>query len=276
MVIGAAIPGGKIPLVWQDDFVSCLKAGVDIVSGSHDKISSMPKIATALKESSARVHEVRHTVPTHFVTPGSRGEIKAKVLLIAGTDCAEGKRTTAVELLLGFRKLGIRSEIACTGQTGIMLGLGHGYVIDNIIADYMQPAIETLICEIAAKTNCQLIIVEGQGALFHPEASIGAIGLLHGSDPDAIVLCHDAKRDFFIGYPQCPIYKKQTLEKDLKAIEILTPAYRMQPYTVSAISTLADSVEKLSKKSSLPVFNCFNPASVEKVCRTIALNLGLL
>jgi uncharacterized NAD-dependent epimerase/dehydratase family protein len=116
-------------------------------------------------------------------------------LLTVGTDCSLGKKYTALTLAREFRKRGIAADFRATGQTGILIA-GSGIPIDAVISDFVAGAAELLSPE-AAPDHWD--IIEGQGSLFHPSYAGVSLALLHGSQPDVIVLCHEIGRDIILG-----------------------------------------------------------------------------
>src|SRR5258705_9188798 len=84
-------------------------------------------------------------------------------------------------------KRGHRTSFVATGQTGIFIE-GWGIAVDAVVADFIAGAAEQLVLQ-GAKDN-DIVLVEGQGSLIHPGYSGVTLGLLHGSCPDALILCH--------------------------------------------------------------------------------------
>jgi len=142
--------------------------------------------------------DVRDPPPNIPVATGRKRS--GKRLLTVGTDCALGKKYTALALAGAFRRRGIDSEFRATGQTGIMIA-GSGMPMDAVISDFVAGAAEMLTPDAAAN---HWDVIEGQGSLFHPAYAGVSLGLLHGSQPDVIVLCHEPGRDFLLGYPDFP------------------------------------------------------------------------
>jgi uncharacterized NAD-dependent epimerase/dehydratase family protein len=122
-------------------------------------------------------------------------------VLTVGTDCALGKKYTALALARNLNARGVAATFRATGQTGIMIS-GAGIPIDAVIADFIAGAAEQLSPDNAAD---HWDVIEGQGSLFHPAYAGVTLGLLHGSQPDAIVLCHDPSRRTIDEYPDYPI-----------------------------------------------------------------------
>ncbi|HKW77778.1 MAG TPA: NAD-dependent epimerase/dehydratase family protein, partial [Candidatus Limnocylindria bacterium] len=121
----------------------------------------------------------------------------AVVVLTVGTDAAVGKMTASLEIVEALRRAGKRAAFVATGQTGMAIA-GEGIAVDAVVADFIAGAAEQMT--VAAAETADFVIVEGQGALTHPGFSGVTLGLLHGTGPDLMVLCHDANREAMKGY----------------------------------------------------------------------------
>ncbi|HUG55460.1 MAG TPA: NAD-dependent epimerase/dehydratase family protein, partial [Candidatus Limnocylindrales bacterium] len=115
----------------------------------------------------------------------------ARVVLTVGSDAAVGKMTASLELVHALERAGETAAFVATGQTGIAIA-GEGISVDAVVADFVAGAAERLACDAAERA--EWVIVEGQGSLTHPGFSGVTLGLLHGSAPDLLVLCHDPSR----------------------------------------------------------------------------------
>jgi uncharacterized NAD-dependent epimerase/dehydratase family protein len=198
LLIGIAPVGGTLPESWIALVVEALAAGLDIVSGLHVRMRDYPAIAQAAKANGRRLFDVRHSDRGFPVATGRKRS--GKRLLTVGTDCALGKKYTALAIAKALQARGISADFRATGQTGIMIS-GSGIAIDAVIADFIAGAAETLSPD-AAPDHWD--VIEGQGALFHPAYSGVTLGLLHGSQPDALILCHQPSRtetSHFEGFP---------------------------------------------------------------------------
>jgi uncharacterized NAD-dependent epimerase/dehydratase family protein len=199
LVIGVAPIGGVIPDNWWDSIVEAASAGLDIVCGLHFKLADFPAVAAAAKASGARLIDVR--TPPKQLPVGTGIKRSGKRVLMVGTDCAIGKKYTALALDQAMHEAGMKSTFRATGQTGIMLA-GEGIPIDAVVADFISGAAEAISPD---NDEDHWDVIEGQGSLFHPGYSGVSLGLLHGSQADAFVVCHDATRTAVSGWEHFPL-----------------------------------------------------------------------
>lgn len=199
VVIGIAPVGGLIDPAWVAPLVAAMEAGLDIVSGLHMTLESRPELAAAAARLGRRLINVR--VPREPLSTGTGRRRRGKRLLTVGTDCALGKKYTALSLANAFKDRGIDTDFRATGQTGIMIA-GSGIPIDAVVADFISGAAEALSPDADAD---HWDVIEGQGSLFHPAFAAVTLGLLHGSQPDVLVLCHEPGRTRIKGYEDFPI-----------------------------------------------------------------------
>jgi uncharacterized NAD-dependent epimerase/dehydratase family protein len=218
MVIGAAPVGGKITASWVPALEEALEAGLDLVSGMHTRLESVPRLAERAAQLERRLINLRQ--PPAGLPTGTGRKRSGRRLLTVGTDCALGKKYTALSLAREFKKRGIDADFRATGQTGILIA-GRGIAIDSVVADFVAGAAELLSPDAATE---HWDVVEGQGSLFHPAYAGVSLGLLHGSQPDVIVMCHEVGRDRVLGLPD---YATPSIRE---AIELtLTLARRTNP-----------------------------------------------
>lgn len=196
MVIGAAPVGGKITASWVPALEEALEAGLDLVSGMHTRLESVPRLAERAARLERRLINLRQ--PPAGLPTGTGRKRSGRRLLTVGTDCALGKKYTALSLAWEFKKRGIDADFRATGQTGILIA-GRGIAIDSVVADFVAGAAELLSPDAATE---HWDVVEGQGSLFHPAYAGVSLGLLHGSQPDVIVMCHEVGRDRVLGLPE--------------------------------------------------------------------------
>lgn len=199
LVIGVAPVGGRLPDEWLPDLEAAIAVGMDVVSGMHTRLTSFPRLVDAARAAGVRLHDVRHSDVTFPAATGRKRQ--GKRLATVGTDCALGKKYTALALTRSLTELGANATFRATGQTGIMIA-GSGIAIDAVVADFVAGAAETLSPDNAPD---HWDVIEGQGSLFHPAYAGVTLGLLHGSQPDAFVLCHDPTRTTIEYFPDFPI-----------------------------------------------------------------------
>jgi uncharacterized NAD-dependent epimerase/dehydratase family protein len=193
LVIGVAHRGGALAPAWFPSLIEALEAGLDLISGMHAKLVDTPDLATTAKRLGRQLIDVRTPPPNIRVATGRKRS--GKRLLTVGTDCALGKKYTALALTRGFQARGIDADFRATGQTGILIA-GAGIPIDAVVADFVAGAAEQLSPD---ATSTHWDVVEGQGSIFHPSYAGVSLGLLHGTQPDVIVVCHEAGREGLLG-----------------------------------------------------------------------------
>jgi uncharacterized NAD-dependent epimerase/dehydratase family protein len=201
MVIGGASFGGALPPEWVGAVLAAIDAGLDVASGLHDRLADHPEIAARAAARGTMLHDVRGLPPGARSAVGSGRRRSGRRALMVGADCAVGKKFTALSLERDAHARGINATFRATGQTGVLIS-GGGVAIDAVVADFLSGVVEELSPD-AAPDHWD--IIEGQGSLLHPAYAAVSLGLLHGSQPDAIVLCHEAGRETLIGYPDYPI-----------------------------------------------------------------------
>jgi uncharacterized NAD-dependent epimerase/dehydratase family protein len=194
VAIAVAAIGGAFGQDWLPPVLEAMEAGLHVVSGMHQRLSDIPELAAAAKRLGGRLIDVRSPPPNIPIATGRKRT--GKRLLTVGTDCALGKKYTALALTRALRARGIAADFRATGQTGIMIS-GAGIPIDAVVSDFVAGAAEMLSPDAAAE---HWDVVEGQGSVFHPSYAGVSLGLLHGTQPDVIVVCHEAGRTHVRGF----------------------------------------------------------------------------
>jgi uncharacterized NAD-dependent epimerase/dehydratase family protein len=193
LVIGVANLGGVIPATWRASLIEALEAGLDLIAGMHMRLADIPELAEAAHRLGRQLIDVR--VPPPQIPVGTGRKRSGKRLLTVGTDCALGKKYTALALFRAFEQRGIDSDFRASGQTGIMIA-GGGIAMDAVVSDFEAGAAELLSPHASAG---HWDVIEGQGALTHPAYAAVSLGLLHGSQPDVFVVCHEPGRTEMLG-----------------------------------------------------------------------------
>lgn len=252
IIVGIAPTGGKLPAHWVAELVAAAEAGLDVVSGLHTRLTSFPELTLAAARRDVRLIDVRHSERDYGAASGRKRS--GKRLLTVGTDCALGKKYTALALAKNLKGRGLAATFRATGQTGIMIS-GEGIAIDAVIADFIAGAAEHLSPDNAPG---HWDVIEGQGSLFHPAYAGVSLGLLHGSQPDAIVLCHDPSRRTIDEYPDFPIPElKVAIDDYLHAARLTNSAVRCIGLSINS-SSLSDAecseyFQRLTAQLDLPV-----------------------
>ena len=201
LLIGIAPRGGALPDEWRRILREAIENRLDIISGLHTFLSEDDEFVRLAAQYGVKLVDVRRPPDNIPLGRDLARHIPALRVLTVGTDCAVGKMVTSIELDREARCRGWRSHFVATGQTGIMIS-GEGVPIDRVISDFVAGAIED---ELLRREQADLLSIEGQGTLIHPAYSGVTLGLIHGSAPDGLILCHHAGRTAIRGYEEVPI-----------------------------------------------------------------------
>lgn len=246
LLIGVASPGGSIPPHWVPSLLEALFAGLDIVSGMHARLSDIPELETAARTLGRRLIDVR--VPPRKIPIATGRPRSGKRLLTVGTDCALGKKYTALSVARALQGRGVDVTFRATGQTGIMIA-GAGIPIDAVVSDFIAGAAEMLTPDAAPD---HLDVIEGQGSLFHPAYAAVSLGLLHGSQPDMFIVCHEPGRTHVLGYQNFPLPTIDEVITQTIALGRLTnPAIRCAGVSLNTSELDDDEAERLLSMESV-------------------------
>ena len=221
LVLGVANAGGKLGEDLVRDAIAAIEAGLDVASGLHNRLRDEPALVAAATLHGRQLHDVRD--PRHDIPVGNGKRRAGRRLLAVGTDCSVGKMYATLCLERGMRARGMAADFRATGQTGILIA-GSGVPLDAVIADFISGAIEQIS---PARDDDGWDLIEGQGSLFHPSFAGVSTGLLHGAQPDALVLCHDPVRAHMRGLPHYAMPGLQeTLDANLAVARLTNPDVR--------------------------------------------------
>ena len=256
LLVGVVNRGGVFSQDWIDTMVAAIEAGMDVASGLHARLGDIPAVADAARRCGRTLHDVRH--PEGAFPIGTGEPRSGRRLLTVGTDCSVGKMYTTLCLKREFEARGVDSDFRATGQTGIFIE-GEGIAVDAIVSDFMSGAIEQL-CPAAGDDHWDLI--EGQGSLFHPSYAGVSLGLLHGAQPDTMVLCHEPTRAHMRGLPGRPLPDLAgCIEANLAAARVVSDDVRFAGVSINTKDLepgeARSVLETAEKALGLP---CIDPA----------------
>ena len=252
MVIGVANQGGYIPDSWLPLLVEALEAGLDLVAGMHMRLADLPVLVEAAARLGRRLIDVR--VPPPDIPTATGRKRPGRRLLTVGTDCALGKKYTALALARALSARGVNSDFRATGQTGILIA-GGGMPMDAVVSDFEAGAAEVL-SPAAAPDHWD--VIEGQGSLFHPAYAAVSLGLLHGSQPDVFVVCHDPGRREVLGLEGLPLPSiEEVIDLTIRLGSRTNPAIRCGGVSLNTSALTPAGAEALlvaeSQRLALPV-----------------------
>ncbi|NBN63502.1 DUF1611 domain-containing protein [Microvirga tunisiensis] len=250
MIVGAVNAGGRLPDHWIASIVAALEAGLDVASGLHVRLGSIPAIREAAERNGRKLFDVRHSSETFATGKGTKRP--GLRILTVGTDCSVGKKYTALAMERDMRARGYSCDFKATGQTGVFIS-GRGVAIDAVVADFISGAVEWIS---PAMDPRHWDVIEGQGSLFHPSFAGVTLGLLHGAQPDAFIVCHEPTRRTMRGV-ETPLPSIQdVIDLTIRCGQLTNPAIRCIGLSVNT-AALGDGearayLKDLSAKYDLP------------------------
>lgn len=244
LVLGVANAGGRMGEDLIADALAAMEAGLDIASGLHQRLKDVPELAEAAKRLGRQLHDVRDP---HADIPVGNGRKRAgNRLLTVGTDCSVGKMYTTLCLEKGLRARGVAADFRATGQTGILIA-GSGVPLDAVVADFISGAIEQISPE---RHDDGWDLIEGQGSLFHPSFAGVSTGLLHGAQPDALVLCHDPARQHMRGLPHYGLPAlEDCLDANLRVARLTNPQVRAVGIALNTSAMEPEAARRLCRET---------------------------
>jgi len=252
MLIGVANPGGCIPETWIPALLESVEAGLDLIAGMHLSLASIAPLRRAAKTHGRALIDVR--VPPPGVSVASGRKRSGKRVLTVGSDCALGKKYTALALTRALRERGVAADFRASGQTGILIA-GAGIALDAVVVDFAAGAAELLSPD---ADPAHVDVIEGQGSLSHPAYAGVSLALLHGSQPDIIVACHAHGRSRMLGFPDVPVPSlEDTIELALHLGARTNPAIRCAGVSLNSAgldeAAAAQVMAEMSARLGLPV-----------------------
>ncbi|MCZ7644972.1 MAG: DUF1611 domain-containing protein [Planctomycetota bacterium] len=264
LLIGIAPVGGKLPAAWRKVLIEAMKAGLDLISGLHTFLNDDPALAQAAKRHRREIWDVRVPPPDLDCSENVAKATKCKRVLAVGSDCNLGKMSVMLELTAEARRRGYDAEFVATGQTGIMIA-GSGIPMDRTISDFTNGAAERLVME---RKKREILFVEGQGAIGHPAYSAVTLGLLHGTAPDAMIMCHCPTRKVThsVETPIPPLPFLIDLHEKLAGLVCPAKVVGIGLNTFEMTETAARrEVEKTEKRTGLPATDVYRFGRVDKL-----------
>jgi len=248
LVIGVANRGGVISDGWIEVLSRALDAGMDIAAGLHNRLVDIPVLVEKAKANNVQLFDVRHPTQSFDVANGQKRS--GKRILPVGTDCSCGKMYTALAIEKALREKGHSADFRATGQTGILI-TGAGVSVDAVVSDFISGATEWLSPSAA---DDHWDVIEGQGSLYHPSFAGVTLGLIHGSQPDYLVLCHEPTRTHMRGLPHYSIPDiDDCMNAALQAASLTNPAVRFAINTAALNDADAKALlSELEDKHGLP------------------------
>ena len=257
LVIGTVSPGGGLPDAWIPILTDALAAGLNLASGMHIRLTQIEALRAAASANGRALFDLRHSDET-FAT-GSGKPRPGRRLLTVGTDCSVGKKYAALALEREMRARNINVDFRATGQTGILIA-GAGIAIDAVVADFISGAAEALS---PANSADHWDVIEGQGSLYHPSFAGVSLGLLHGSQPDAFVVCHEPTRTTMRNVDTPIANIEAVINATVSHGKLTNPAIRCVGVSVNTAAlrekAAADLLSELGSRHGVPAWDPLRP-----------------
>jgi uncharacterized NAD-dependent epimerase/dehydratase family protein len=268
LVIGVANRGGVISEAWVAVLEQALQLGMDLAAGLHNRLADVPSLAATAEQHGRQLFDVRHPDREFKIANGRKRA--GKRLLTVGTDCSVGKMYASLAMEREMRAQGLNADFRATGQTGILIA-GDGISVDAVVADFIAGSIEWLA---PANDPDHWDVIEGQGSLFHASFAGVSLGLMHGAQADALVLCHEPTRSHMRGLPDYALPGlKDCLEANLAAARLTNPAVAAVGVAVNtsqmAEGTAGGLLRQIEDDLGLPATDPFKDGVAPIVARLV-------
>lgn len=246
LIIGIAPSGGRLPMPWRRVINAAIEAKIEIWSGLHSFLADDEEFSQLAAQNGVKIWDVRRPRPDLIIGTGLALNTRACVVLAVGTDCNIGKMTVCLELQKYCREKGYKAGFVATGQTGILI-YGDGTPLDAVPGDFMPGEVERLVMD-QDEAGCDVIFVEGQGAITHPGFGPVTLGLMLGAMPDAYVLCHQPGRTAYRPHHNVPL---PDLNATTRLYEDLMLQYKAPKVAAIALNTygMADADAEAERKA---------------------------
>ncbi|PHQ79028.1 MAG: EBNA-1 nuclear protein [Thalassobium sp.] len=270
LVIGVANRGGVISQAWKKVLVMALEEGFDLASGLHNLLQDEPDLVAVAQACGRSLHDVRIPSVKYPIANGVKRS--GKRCLAVGTDCSVGKMYTSLAMDLEMKKRGLKSSFRATGQTGILV-TGNGVPLDAVVADFMAGSVEWLTPDNDADHWDH---IEGQGSLFHVSYSGVTMALIHGGQPDALILSHEPTRKHMRGLPDYELPGLEVLRDTALAMaRVANPACQVVGISINTQHlSEADAMAYLAEvetRMGLPAVDPFRQGAARLVDALIAI-----
>ncbi|PQO24793.1 DUF1611 domain-containing protein [Rhodobacteraceae bacterium WD3A24] len=264
LVIGVANRGGVISKAWKKVLVAALEEGFDLASGLHNLLRDEPDLVEVARATGRSLHDVR--VPDRAYPIADGKARSGKRCLAVGTDCSVGKMYTGLAMEREMRERGMKASFRATGQTGILI-TGEGVPLDAVVADFMAGSIEWLTPDNEAD---HWDLIEGQGSLFHVSYSGVTMALIHGGQPDALILCHEPTREHMRGLPDYKLPSMESLrDLALQVAHMANPGCKVVGISVNTAALGEDEarayLEEVEGRMGLPAVDPFRHGAARLV-----------
>ena len=245
MVVGVANRGGVISPAWKSTLIEAVESEMDLASGLHNYLRDEPDLLRASKANGRQLHDVRQVSQAY---PIANGQPRSGWRCLAvGTDVSVGKMYTTLALQRELAARNVKATFRATGQTGILIE-GDGVPLDAVVADFMAGSIEYLTPE---NDPDHWDLIEGQGSLIHASYSGVTLALVHGGQPDALILCHDPARETMRGLPGYALPALEDLrDLSLRMARIVNPRCEVVGVSVNTSGLSAEKAEAYVRRTS--------------------------
>jgi uncharacterized NAD-dependent epimerase/dehydratase family protein len=203
LFIGIAPAGGVLPDEWRNHIIDAIRNKLNIMSGLHYYLSEDLEFSQLAHDSQVKILDIRKSPEDIGIGTGKAKETHTLRILTVGSDCNVGKMLTSLEIAFAAKRQGINACFVATGQTGIMIE-GSGIAVDHVLSDFISGAAEKLVLD---RAHYRFLSIEGQGSIIHPAYSGVTLGLLHGTAPQGLILCHQPARKTLrhTSFPMLPL-----------------------------------------------------------------------